>query len=73
MASTSTNADASLTEDPYTNMSEKRKQRLAIQNERAVLNKNNSKPLTMVYAAGNNNMIAQVAGVIIGSPEFQRK
>ena len=73
VASTSTNADASLTEDPYTNMSEKRKQRLAIQNERAVLNKNNSKPLTMVYAAGNNNMIAQVAGVIIGSPEFQRK
>jgi hypothetical protein len=25
------------------------------------------------YAAGNNNMLSQVVGIIIGSPEFQRK
>ncbi|WEK19000.1 MAG: DUF1800 domain-containing protein [Candidatus Pedobacter colombiensis] len=27
----------------------------------------------ITYAAGNNTMLAQVVGVIIGSPEFQRK
>jgi len=27
----------------------------------------------MQYAAGNNTMLAQVVGIIIGSPEFQRK
>ena len=31
------------------------------------------KPFTMAYQNGNNNTVSQVAGVIIGSPEFQRK
>lgn len=30
-------------------------------------------PVTTVYVAGNTNTISQVAGIIIGSPEFQRK
>lgn len=40
--------------------------------EKAVIGKKN-KPITMQYLAGNNTMVAQVAGIIIGSPEFQRK
>lgn len=39
---------------------------------KAVLGKKN-KPITMQYLAGNNTMVSQVAGIIIGSPEFQRK
>ena len=54
-------------------MSERKNNRAMKQAERAALNKNNAKPVTLAYAAGNNTMIAQVAGVIIGSPEFQRK
>jgi hypothetical protein len=30
-------------------------------------------PFELPSAMGNNTMIAQVAGIIIGSPEFQRK
>jgi len=41
-------------------------------NEKAVLSKK-SKPYTMPTATGNNSMVAQVTGIIIGSPEFQRK
>ncbi|NCD68455.1 DUF1800 domain-containing protein [Mucilaginibacter agri] len=37
----------------------------------ALLRKGNSEPLQM--AAGNNTMLAQVVGVIIGSPEYQRR
>jgi hypothetical protein len=40
--------------------------------EKAVLGKKN-KPITTQYTAGNNSMVSQVAGIIIGSPEFQRK
>ena len=41
-------------------------------NEKAALNKKNL-PMTTVYVAGNVNTVSQVAGIIIGSPEFQRK
>ncbi len=59
--------------DNMTAMSERKNNRAMKQAERAALNKNNAKPVTLAYAAGNNTMIAQVTGVIIGSPEFQRK
>ena len=42
------------------------------QNEKAALNKKNI-PVAMLYSKGNNSTISQVAGIIIGSPEFQRK
>ena len=42
------------------------------QNERAALSKN-SKAFTMPFVPGNNSTLAQVAGIIIGSPEFQRR
>lgn len=41
-------------------------------NEKAMV-KRKDRPFEMQYAAGNNSMVAQVAGIIIGSPEFQRK
>jgi uncharacterized protein (DUF1800 family) len=41
-------------------------------NEKAALSKKNL-PLTTLYVAGNTNTVSQVAGIIIGSPEFQRK
>jgi uncharacterized protein (DUF1800 family) len=40
--------------------------------DKAALNKGN-KPFNINYSAGNNTVVAQVTGVIIGSPEFQRK
>jgi uncharacterized protein (DUF1800 family) len=36
-------------------------------------NKNNFTTLQMQVSQGNNSMLAQVVGIIIGSPEFQRK
>ncbi len=42
-------------------------------NDNATVSKNNSKPLNISYVQGNNSTVAQVAGIIIGSPEFQRK
>jgi uncharacterized protein (DUF1800 family) len=41
-------------------------------NQNAALSKKN-KPVTTLYVAGNVNTVSQVAGIIIGSPEFQRK
>lgn len=41
-------------------------------NQRAALSKKNL-PVTTLYVAGNVNAVSQVAGIIIGSPEFQRK
>lgn len=38
-----------------------------------MLNKKNGKELSMPVAAGNNSMLAQVVGIILGSPEFQRR
>jgi uncharacterized protein (DUF1800 family) len=40
--------------------------------EKAMLSKKN-KPFTTTALTGNNTTVAQVTGVIIGSPEFQRK
>ena len=40
--------------------------------DKAALNKGN-KSFNINYTAGNNTVVAQVTGVIIGSPEFQRK
>ena len=41
-------------------------------NEKAALSRKNL-PVTTLYVAGNTNTLSQVAGIIIGSPEFQRK
>jgi Protein of unknown function (DUF1800) len=41
-------------------------------NEKNAMNKKN-KPVAMAYQTGNNSTVSQVTGVIIGSPEFQRK
>jgi uncharacterized protein (DUF1800 family) len=41
-------------------------------NEKAALSRKNL-PVTTLYVAGNTNTVSQVAGIIIGSPEFQRK
>lgn len=41
-------------------------------NEKAGLSKKNL-PVTTLYVAGNVNTLSQVVGIIIGSPEFQRK
>ncbi len=38
-----------------------------------MLNKKNGKEVSMPVAAGNNSMLAQVVGIILGSPEFQRR
>ncbi|NCI47569.1 DUF1800 domain-containing protein [Sediminibacterium soli] len=40
--------------------------------QRAALGKKNL-PVTTLYVAGNVNTVSQVTGIIIGSPEFQRK
>ena len=37
------------------------------------LKKNIGKEVVMPEAAGNNTMLAQVVGIILGSPEFQRR
>ena len=41
-------------------------------NEKAALSRKNL-PVTTLYVAGNTNTLSQVTGIIIGSPEFQRK
>lgn len=41
-------------------------------NEKAALSRKNV-PVTTLYVAGNTNTVSQVAGIILGSPEFQRK
>jgi uncharacterized protein (DUF1800 family) len=38
-----------------------------------VLRKNKAKQVTMPMVEGNNSMLAQVVGIILGSPEFQRR
>lgn len=40
--------------------------------EKAALSRKN-RPFDVMYAQGNNNAVSQVVGIIIGSPEFQRK
>lgn len=41
-------------------------------NDKKALSKKNL-PVTTLYVAGNTSTVSQVAGIIIGSPEFQRK
>jgi uncharacterized protein (DUF1800 family) len=41
-------------------------------NQKAALSRKNV-PVTTLYVAGNVNTVSQVTGIIIGSPEFQRK
>jgi uncharacterized protein (DUF1800 family) len=41
-------------------------------NQKGALSRKNV-PVTTLYVAGNVNTVSQVAGIIIGSPEFQRK
>ena len=38
-----------------------------------MLKKKNGKEVSMPMAEGNNSMLAQVVGIILGSPEFQRR
>jgi len=38
-----------------------------------MLRKNGAKEVSMPVAEGNNSMLAQVVGIILGSPEFQRR
>jgi hypothetical protein len=40
---------------------------------RQMLRKNGAKEISMPVAEGNNSMLAQVVGIILGSPEFQRR
>ena len=47
-----------------------RRQRKA--NEKAALSRKNL-PVTTLCVAGNTSTLAQVTGISIGSPEFQRK
>lgn len=37
------------------------------------LNGKKGNNMQLQYATGNNTMLAQVTGIIIGSPEFQRR
>lgn len=41
--------------------------------EKQALSKNTKQAIELPYTVGKNSPIAQVAGIIIGSPEFQRK
>jgi hypothetical protein len=41
--------------------------------QHAALNKKNNTPAGTLYLTGNTNTVSQVAGIILGSPEFQRK
>ena len=50
----------------------RRNKRANDKNEKALLSKKNL-PITTLYVAGNTSTVSQVAGIIIGSPEFQRK
>ena len=47
-------------------------QRAQLKQEKAMLNKKN-RPVNTPMLVGNNSTVANVTGVIIGSPEFQRK
>ncbi len=49
-----------------------KKNRRGNANEKKAFSKKNL-PITTVYVEGNNNTVSQVAGIILGSPEFQRK
>ncbi|HVZ24838.1 MAG TPA: DUF1800 family protein, partial [Sediminibacterium sp.] len=62
-------ADTQLDMMNETNLPGGRKQRA---NEKAALSRKNV-PVTTLYVAGNTNTVSQVAGIIIGSPEFQRR
>lgn len=42
-------------------------------NEKAALSKKNNAAINTRMVAGTNNTVSQVVGIIIGSPEFQRK
>lgn len=67
----SSNTDTSLMPDENNGMmnNKKRGQRF---NEKNALGKN-SKPINISYVQGNVNMVSQIVGIIIGSPEFQRR
>lgn len=54
--------------DMATNHSAKQEQKI----EKEALSKKN-KSFDVMYAQGNTNAVSQVVGIIIGSPEFQRK
>lgn len=58
-------------QDEMMDLSAKKNKREKL-NEKKALSKKNL-PVTTLYVAGNTNTVSQVAGIIIGSPEFQRK
>lgn len=59
-------------EDNMTDEMAAPKRRSERANEKAALSRKNI-PVTTLYVAGNTNTVSQVAGIIIGSPEFQRR
>lgn len=67
-ASTKTTPD----DDDEVQMMNRNRRRKNNQNERAAMSKS-GKAFTMSFVPGNNSTLAQVAGIIIGSPEFQRR
>ena len=64
--------DATMDETDAMSMNKNLNKKQQQKNDRNAMNRKD-KPFTMAYQNGNNNMVSQVAGVIIGSPEFQRK
>jgi len=64
--------DATMDETEAMSMNKNLNKKQQQKNDRNAMNRKD-KPFTMAYQNGNNNMVSQVAGVIIGSPEFQRK
>jgi hypothetical protein len=71
-AAASRNTIAQRDDDDEEMMNEKQEQRIF--NGKPGKKSNNGKRMeAAVYAKGDNSMLAQVVGIIIGSPEFQRK
>lgn len=71
-ASAQHSGDAAMEASDAMNMNQNLNKKQQQKNDRNAMNRKD-KPFTMAYQNGNNNTVSQVAGVIIGSPEFQRK
>lgn len=65
-------ADGAMVQKEMMDVPPGKKTRAERNHEKKALGKKNL-PVTTVYVAGNTNTVSQVTGIIIGSPEFQRK
>jgi uncharacterized protein (DUF1800 family) len=54
-------------------MMQKDQKKLNNKAQKQALGKKNNTTLDVAYSIGNNSMVGQVVGVILGSPEFQKK